>query len=332
MDRRGEVVTSVPALWGAILAAALVAAACSSAPEALESAAIDGPEAADIRALRWAGADVDKVAFLTSKPATCERPAADDVEARRRRLGRIAFESPALLGGAAGRMGLSCASCHVNGRGNPGFFIEGVSDKPGTADVTSSVMSKVRGDGNFNPVPIPDLAAKDGKQIRDRKSAEFRTKVHGLVAEEFDGQEPPPEVFDALLAYLDALEFPCAPEGGVYGYLDDYGAAFLSAAQIEASPRPETAQFYVRAARERLERLHERYAGPDLAEARREIVAMSRRLQDASETLRRGAQPPAADMAAWARLAAVLQRGESKSLYDPGTLRAALSGAARRDR
>lgn len=323
MDRRSEIVRSVfPAIGGVIAAAALAAAACSSAPFAPEAAAV---VASDIRALRWVGAGVDKVAFLTVKPAACERPAANEAEENQRELGRIAFESPALLGGAAARMGLSCSSCHVNGRGNPGFFVEGVSDKPGMADVTSSIFSKVRGDGNFNPVPIPDLAARDGKQIKDRRSTEFGVKVHGLVEEEFDGQEPPQEVFEALLAYLDGLELPCATQDSIHSYLDDYGAAFRSASYARTS-QSEAAQFYLRAARERLERLNERYAGPDLAEARRELVAMSRRLAETSEMIRQGAKPPPVDTAAWAKLAVVLQRGEGKSLYNPAVLKAALPG------
>ena len=50
-------------------------------------------------------------------------------------LGRLAFQSPALLGGQAARKGLSCESCHNSARGNPYFFIENISSSPGTADV-----------------------------------------------------------------------------------------------------------------------------------------------------------------------------------------------------
>ncbi|MGF7473737.1 hypothetical protein WFJ45_23635, partial [Salmonella enterica subsp. enterica serovar Minnesota] len=71
------------------------------------------------------------------------------------RIGRAAFNSPLLLGGQAARAGLSCASCHRNGRGNPDFHFPGISGAPGTADVTASLLSSHRGDGQFNPKPIP---------------------------------------------------------------------------------------------------------------------------------------------------------------------------------
>jgi hypothetical protein len=160
----------------------------------------------------------DPVAFLTTRPVQCghhamRKPFNDGQwTIDQRDVGRLAFESPALLGGQAARQGLSCSSCHLNGRGNADFHIENVSGDAGTADVTLSLFSKVRGDGTFNPVPIPDVAARDGHQIKDRKSAAFRAKVHGLIVEEFDGQEPPPYVFEAVIGYLDALDIGACPD------------------------------------------------------------------------------------------------------------------------
>src|SRR5689334_1673565 len=158
----------------------LIVAACASAPEA------DAPVTRDsLRALRWVAPQSDAVKALTMAPVACalEPPKENNDERFRLALGRIAFESPALLGGAAARMGLSCSSCHKNGRDNPDFFVEGVSGTPGTADVTSSLFSKVRGNGAFDPKIIPDLAARNGGQIKDRKSKAFRDKVHGLIVE-----------------------------------------------------------------------------------------------------------------------------------------------------
>jgi hypothetical protein len=305
-----------------VLAAALLAAACSSSPEASQA---DTPKASDIRALRWLAPGADKVKFLTTVPASCETPATG-AEWEKRQLGKLAFESPALLGGAAARMGLSCSSCHLNGRGNSDFFLEGVSDKPGAADVTSSLLSKVRGDGNFNSVPIPDIGLRDGKQIRDRKSAEFRIKVHGLIVEEFDGQEPPAEVLDAVVAYLDGLDpAACAADARPVRAFDDlmaaeaaYDIAAKHASSIDARV------FYVRVARFRLERLYERLPGPAEASLRRHIVSLSNGLGEMAEAARSGERATFIEPD-WMDLLDQLSDAQDRSFYDPGVLQAALA-------
>lgn len=305
-----------------MLAAALVAAACSSGPEASQA---DAPKASDIRALRWLAPDADKVKFLTTVPASCEMRATG-AEWERRQLGKLAFESPALLGGAAARMGLSCSSCHLNGRGNPDFFLEGVSDRPGTADVTSSLLSKVRGDGNFNPVPIPDIGLKDGKQIRDRKSAEFRIKVHGLVVEEFDGQEPPAEVFDAVVSYMDGLDpAACAAGTRPLRALDDLMAA--EAAYDFATQHASGADvgvFFLRVARLRLERLYERLPASADASLRRDLVSLSSGLGNMAEAIRSGEAATFVEPD-WINLFDRLSAAEGRSFYNTAVLETALA-------
>jgi len=287
--------------------------------------------------LRWLAKDADAVRFLTHAPIACERAAEPGSEAGRRdgrERGKLAFESPALLGGAAARRGLACSSCHLNGRGNPDFFVQGVSGEPGTADVTSSVFSKVRGDGTFNPVPIPDLAKKDGKQIQDRTSQAFRDKVHGLIVEEFDGQEPPPEVFDDVLAYLDGLDVAaCEDAAGVkeLGVRDDIFAAMTAAAYADSvTTPPEVALFYLRVARERIERLHERYAGDDhdLEMVRLDLVGMSRRLGVTADDIRAGRTPIRTAYGDWMDLMQKLDRLQRRSLYEPAVLKAALANGS----
>ena len=307
-----------------MLAAAFIAAACSSGPEVSEA---DAPRASDIRELRWLAPGGDRVKFLTTMPASCETPATG-ADAHQRLLGKLAFESPALLGGAAARMGLSCSSCHLNGRGNPGFFIEGVSDRPGAADVTSSLLSKVRGDGNFNPVAIPDVGVRDGKQIRDRRSPEFRAKVRGLVVEEFDGQEPPAEVFDALIAYLDGLDpGSCRNREEAAGIDPDLNAAQTAyeIAQTSGSA-PETRVFYLRAARLRLERIHERLPQADQSSLRRELVKLSADLGSRAESIRTS-QPVEVAEPDWTRLRTQLHSAAGRSYYDPDVLRTALAAS-----
>jgi len=306
-----------------VWAAACLAAACSSEPASSGEAL----KASDIVQLRWIAKGSDRVAVLTQLPPSCE-VAGGDTGARR--LGKIAFESPALLGGAAARMGLSCSSCHLNGRGNVDFFLDGLSDKAGTADVTSSVLSRVRGDGNFNPKPIPDVGLRDGKQIRDRRGPEFAAKVHGLIEEEFDGQVAPPQVFDAVIAYLDGLDPAACGTGGVPVSagrdLDAVKAAYEGA--ITAQDR-DVSLFYLRAARARLERIHERYGAPEQGAIRRELVDISRGMEVLADAIRTDRKISVFEPD-WDGLLVRLLGEAPRSLYDPEMLRAALAadGAA----
>lgn len=306
----------------------LALAACAGAPEAIAPITSDS-----LRALRWIAPEADAVKALTVMPQECEAPlgatAADGLSslADKRRLGKLAFESPALLGGAAARMGLSCSSCHLNGRGNVDFFVEGLSGAPGTADVTSSLFSKKRGDGAFNPVPIPDLGLRDGAQMKVRTGADFRAKVRGLVVEEFDGQEPPAYVFEALLAYIDGLgpEHCLAPDNWIQpGYIDDMASAMYAvavAANAEASP--ELGLFYVRVARERFERLHERFArtSPEVAAA---LIEASGILAERADRIRGGDSAAQMNLAPFLDLMPLLREHAERSLYNPDVLRAAL--------
>ncbi|MEO8314000.1 MAG: hypothetical protein ABI645_04305 [Pseudomonadota bacterium] len=272
------------------------------------------------------------MAFLTTRPVQCGhhplRRSFDGGQWKidQRDVGRLAFESPALLGGQAARRGLSCSSCHLNGRGNADFHIEGVSGEAGTADVTLNLFSKVRGDGTFNPVSIPDVAARDGHQIKDRKSQAFREKVHGLIVEEFDGQEPPPYIFEAVIDYLDALDIGECPDRAArvkVGLSDDLDAATAAldyAAWLSGEGDAMSARLMARVARSRLERIHERFDGISLTRERAALEAASRDIEAWSAGPGRGE----AIRTRLDGLAAMLGPAEARSLYDPEVLRAAL--------
>lgn len=131
-------------------------------------------------------------------------------------LGRVAFRSPFLLGGLAARSSMRCHTCHINGHGNPDFFVEGFSGDPGTADATSHLFSHSRGDGTFNPVAIPtlvDVASKAtlGTMAPTDSLAEF---VSSVIVDEFQGRAPSNVVLEGLLVYLRALRSGDCPEAG----------------------------------------------------------------------------------------------------------------------
>ena len=56
-------------------------------------------------------------------------------------LGDLAFNSNSILGDPARRAGISCATCHVNGAGNPNLYIPGMSTRPGNFDTTGPLFN-----------------------------------------------------------------------------------------------------------------------------------------------------------------------------------------------
>ena len=227
-------------------------------------AAADRPAQIPIRDVRWlaAGVPVERVNEL---PPECYLPPADPKERQSAEIGRIAFRAPLLLGGQAARVGLSCSSCHRNGRTNPDFHFPGVSGAAGTADVTTSILSSHRGDGTFNPKPIPDLAGDPAKRIvsRDPKKPDLEKFIHGLITQEFDGPEPPPKVLGGIAAYVRAI----APSNCGAGEVEVTAASLLSevdrALELARDERdPATARLLIGAARSNLGRIDERFQLP----------------------------------------------------------------------
>ncbi len=242
-----------------------------------------GPPSADaIREMRWL-AKGTPVGQLDQMPMECLAWPRDRAARRSAKVGRIVFRSPLLLGGQASRAGLSCASCHRNGRGNSNFHFPGISGEPGTADVTASLLSSHRGDGTFNPKPIPDLAADPGTRMvsRDPATPDLRRFIHGLITEEFDGPEPPAAVLDGLTAYVRSIDATDCEPGGT----ERVGAAAILA-EIETALRlarserdPATAGALIAAARTDLGRIDERFRLPGLERERALLAAADSELR-----------------------------------------------------
>lgn len=271
--------------------------------------------------LRWTAPEAAKDA-LTTQPAACLRDPSDDALA-----GEALFNSPALLGGQAAKGGLSCASCHVNGRGNGHFLMAGVSDAPGTADVTNSFFSAARGNGRFDPVAIPDLALP-GKVSRDPAAGALEPFIRTLIVEEFAGQEPTPAMLGALAAYVRAIR-PCASGVALMprtlsGQLRLVDAALDGAVGMARRGDTVAAGVLVAAARHQLGLIAERYAATPFRPQQRELLAASRALQ----TLAGEAADPkqfAISASAWrarfaAGLAQQLREREQLSLYNAANL------------
>ena len=279
-----------------------------------------------IREARWlpAGALLEG---LSREPAECLVLPSDADERHAAAIGKIAFRAPLLLGGQAARAGLSCASCHSNGRGNPQFLFPGISGAAGTADVTASLMSRHRGDGTHNPRPIPDLAGPPEKRIvsHERSSRALETFIRGLIVEEFDGPEPPPAVLDGIAAYVRAIRAEGCKGDGVpitlRRRLDEVEAAMALAAQAD----PETRRLLVAAARSTLGAIDERFRLPGLERSRSVL-----RITDAElRQIRAGAINISAWLHRWPERRRLLEAQARRSLFSPEMLRRRIARSAR---
>jgi hypothetical protein len=122
--------------------------------------------------------------------------------------GRLLFRSPSILGEKAVRIGLSCNSCHTNGHVNTSFFINGLSDEPGTIDVTNRFWQAGFDDGIANPIKIPSLRniasrATFGSNVVLPDLPAFTSHV---ISTEFAGPPPSEAEMKALVSYMNALD------------------------------------------------------------------------------------------------------------------------------
>jgi len=124
-------------------------------------------------------------------------------------LGNLAFNSPAVLGDAARKAHISCGSCHVNGASNPRLFIPGLSTRPGTFDTTSSLFNPRTDNGVLDPVTIPSLRGARflGPYGHDGRTASLRDFVRNVIVNEFAGSEPSPQILDAIVIYIEDIDF-----------------------------------------------------------------------------------------------------------------------------
>ena len=288
------------------------------------------------RASQWT-TPAARLAALSQEPGSCLGPAPNPQQARSIAIGAAAFRAPLLLGGQAARSGLSCNACHRGGHDNPGFSYPGLSGAPGTADVTSSLFSSHRGDGQFNPRPIPNLSGDKALLKVDQSPASeaLENFINGLIREEFDGPPAPPAVLTGLADYVRALSPGTCTAPRVIdltGALAHVDAALDNAEWLARSGDGPAARLLVSAARSELGLIDERYHLPRLAKG-------ASALQRASAALgvieRRMATNPTGvlpELRRWRAAAASWQRplraAEARSLYNPRVLMRWLAAGA----
>jgi cytochrome c peroxidase len=124
-------------------------------------------------------------------------------------LGFLAFNAPDVLGGAARQAGISCGSCHVNGAGNSKLFIPGMSTHAGNFDTTGPLFNPKANNLVLDPVRIPSLrgARYLAPYGNDGRMASLRDFIRNVIVVEFSGPEPSPATLDALVAYIQDIDF-----------------------------------------------------------------------------------------------------------------------------
>jgi len=124
-------------------------------------------------------------------------------------LGNLAFSSPSILGEVARQAGVSCGTCHVNGAGNAKFFMPKMSTRPGNFDTTGPLFNPKANNFVLDPVRIPSL--RGARYLApygvDGRMPSLRDFVRNVIVNEFAGPEPSPVMLDAVVAYLQDIDF-----------------------------------------------------------------------------------------------------------------------------
>ncbi len=136
-------------------------------------------------------------------------------------LGNLAFSSPSIFGGVARQAGISCATCHVNGGGNAKFFMPKMSTRPGNFDTTGPLFNPKADNFMLDPVRIPSL--RGARYLApygvDGRMPSLRDFVRNVIVNEFAGPEPSPATVDAIVAYVQDIDFLANPSLGPGGRL-----------------------------------------------------------------------------------------------------------------
>lgn len=136
-------------------------------------------------------------------------------------LGEMAFSSPAVLGERARQAGISCITCHVNGTSNPRLFIPGLSTRSGTFDVTGHLFNARADNGVLDPLTTPSLRGAHllAPYGHDGRTLSLRDFIRAVITTEFAGPEPSAQLLDALVLYVEDIDFLPNPRLGPDGRL-----------------------------------------------------------------------------------------------------------------
>ncbi len=154
-------------------------------------------------------------ASLAREPAEELGPPDRQVE-----LGRLLFRTPDILGGNARRIGMSCNACHPAGHRNADFFVAGLSDRPGSIDVSHVFWNLKNDNGLADPLPIPSLRGAGAKTTFGRQQTGLEDFIRHVIETEFAGDTPGPAIVSALAAYVRRLQDTAAVDRAITLHTD----------------------------------------------------------------------------------------------------------------
>jgi cytochrome c peroxidase len=136
-------------------------------------------------------------------------------------LGNLLFSSPSILGGVARQAGIRCGTCHVNGVGNAKLFIPGMSTRPGNFDTTGPLFNPKADNQVLDPVRVPSLRGARflAPYGHDGRTTSLRDFVRNVIVNEFTGPEPSSATVEAIVAYINDIDFLPNPNLGPAGRL-----------------------------------------------------------------------------------------------------------------
>lgn len=224
-----------------------------------------------LRMMHWLDPDQDRAAHVTQLPSQDIRKGISALT----ELGRVAFRAPAMMGGYAAELGLSCNACHPAGKRETLFKLPPLSPRMGQVDISHALFGPDGDDRQDNPRPIRDLTQATGPYGTINPTDDLRTYIEAKLTDNFSGQSPDPLVLDALTAYVHALKdgtnetSPYAHESPdkqmVRHYLDAIARAFFVGDQTISERQVGASLMVIDAIRAEVGRLHERLDPEDPA-------------------------------------------------------------------
>ena len=129
----------------------------------------------------------------------------------------------------------------------PDIYIPGLSTRPGNFDTTGALFNPPADNGVLDAVTPPSLrgARLLAPYGHDGRIASLRDFVRNVIVGEFAGPEPSPAILDALVAYIQDIDFlpnPRLGPGGALAAGDQRRRAARRSAVPEAVPARSGAQ------------------------------------------------------------------------------------------